>query len=266
MTALKGEYYDLDAPSIPTELVYGPVTSRRLGQSLGINLLGKQKICSFDCAYCDLGLTQIRLNQLKKDSLFPTPEEVEKALRQKLQALADKNITFDALTVSGNGEPTLHPDFLGCTEAIQRVRQELQIPAKLVVLTNGVHCDNRRVLQGLGLYDECMIKIDAGSERTYKLLNRPLVRADLTKIAGGARRLKEVIVQSLFIQGAIDNTTKEEVDDWLEVVGIIKPKAIHLYTISRVPPVSGLIKASEDTLYTIASKVKRKLQIECLVF
>lgn len=260
------EYSGLKTLTGEWGVAYGPLESRRLGSSLGVNLLGPVKICSFDCPYCELGFTQIRMNQLKSDLVFPSVTHVDEGLRIKMRALIAEAKTVNAITISGNGEPTLHPEFLECVQAIVSARDELMPDTKIVALTNGAHCDNKRVVHGLNQVDERMVKIDAGGEHTFKRVNKPLVRANISKITSGARKLKDVIVQSLFVQGAVDNTSIEDVEDWLEIVGIIQPRAVHLTTIDRIPAAPGLIKADEDTLYTIASRLKRKLQVECLVF
>ncbi|MGE0761965.1 MAG: radical SAM protein [Bdellovibrionales bacterium] len=260
------EYANLKALSGAWGIAYGPIESRRLGKSLGINLSGEQKVCSFDCPYCELGLTEIRMNQLKQDDLFPKAALVGEAVRVRLRQVVDKNEAIDCLTISGNGEPTLHPEFLECVEAILAARRDITPHLKVGVLSNGAHCDNKRVVQALNMLDERMIKIDAGNEQMFKRINRPLVRANLSKITSGVRKLNDVIVQSLFVQGECDNTVLSDIEEWLEIIGIVKPKMVHITTISRVPAVSGLRPASEDTLYTIASRLKRKLQIECAVF
>lgn len=260
------EYSDLKVLTGEWGVAYGPLESRRLGSSLGVNLLGKVKICSFDCPYCELGLTQIRMNQLKAELPFPSVAQVDEGLRAKMRSLIGEDKKVDAVTIAGNGEPTLHPEFLECVQAITAARNELMPDTKIVVLTNCAHCDNKRVVHGLNQADERMVKIDAGGENTFKRVNKPLVRANLSKITSGARKLKDCIVQSMFVQGAIDNTAIEDIEDWLEIVGIVQPRAVHLTTIDRVPAIPGLKKADEDTLYTIASRLKRKLQVECLVF
>lgn len=247
-------------------IAYGPLESRRLGHSLGVNFLGAKKICSFDCPYCELGTTQIRMNQLKQDLDFPKREEIDTQVRTKLRALIESGQVLNAITIAGNGEPTLHPEFMECVQVVLAARSELMPGVKIVVLTNGAHCDNKRVVHGLNLVDERMVKIDAGNDNTFKRINKPLVRANLSKITSGSRKLKDVIVQSLFVQGAADNTSLEDVEEWLEIVGIVQPRAVHIYTIERIPALPGLKKADEDTLYTIASRLKRKLQVECLVF
>ncbi len=133
-------------------------------------------------------------------------------------------------------------------------------------MTNGVHGETRKILNSLNRLDEVMIKVDAGNENIFKRINNPLVRATLSKVIAGAQKLNNVSVQSFFVQGAIDNTLDSMIEEWIEVVGMMRPHKVYLYTLKRVPPISGLIPTDEDKLDTIASKLKRRTQIEVLVF
>lgn len=248
-------------------LIYGPVRSRRLGQSLGINLCGSTKICSFDCVYCNLGPTEIRLNQLKSSGIFPSPKEVGNNLREKLRQISLNSEPIDHITLSGNGEPTLHPEFLSCVEEILAARADIAPHIPIVALTNGVHLDNKRVVFALNQINERFVKLDAGNELRMKSINQPLVRANLSKITSGISKLKDTTIQSLFIEGIYSNTQLSDIEDWMEIIGMIKPKAIHLMTIRPdLETPSGIASASEDTLYTIASRLKRKLQIDAQVY
>lgn len=260
------EYSELKVITEPMGLAYGPVTSRRLGLSLGINLLGDKKICSYDCTYCELGPTENRMNELKQVEMFPSVSAIAESLRAKLRETTQKGLSLNTLTISGNGEPTLHPEFDQCVDAILAARSDLIPEVPVVILTNGAHCDSRRVIQSLNLLSERIVKIDAGGDTVLKRINRPLVRANVSKLTAGVRKLKDVIVQSLFIKGEFDNTRNEDVEEWMETIGIIKPKKVQIYTIARVPAETGLIKADEDTLYTIESRLKRKLQVDCAVY
>lgn len=248
------------------DIIYGPVQSRRLGLSLGINPLGPQKVCSFDCPYCGLGRTEIRMNQIKKDIRFPTVEDIESKLREKIQQLSLADRLPQNLTVSGNGEPTLYPQFLELTERLIAVRDELCSQTPVVILTNGAHIDNRKMVHALDLYDQRMVKVDAGSDKDFKLINSPLVRANISKIISGARKLRNCVVQAMFVQGKIDNTEHSCVEDWMEVVGIIQPREVHIYTLKKPAPEDGILAATEDALYTVASKLKRRTQLEAKVF
>ncbi|MBX7232704.1 MAG: radical SAM protein [Bdellovibrionales bacterium] len=265
-TAVPLEYINLKSLQWPMGVTYGPVLSRRLGNSLGINLLGNNKICSFDCPYCELGPSQIRMKQLKQMEFFPTVSEVEQSLRKRMMECLNHQMAVDVITISGNGEPTLHPLFLDCVKTILEVRNQLMPDKKVVILSNGVHLNHREIYQAMNLLDERMIKVDAGNEKVLKAVNQPLVRANLTKLTAGCRKLKDVIIQSLFVHGAVDNTQLSDVEEWLEIIGIINPKEVHLVTLDRIPSQPYLKKVDEDTLYTISSRLKRKLQIQGTVF
>ncbi len=260
------EYSGLKAITEPMGLVYGPISSRRLGLSLGVNLLGDKKICSYDCSYCELGPTENRMNELKQSEFFPTVAQIGESLRVKLREVTQESIALNNITISGNGEPTLHPEFDQCVDAILAARSDLVPEVPVVILTNGAHCDSRRVVQSLNLLNERIVKVDAGGDLVLKQFNRPLIRANVSKLTAGIRKLDNVIVQSLFVKGAYDNTKNEVLEEWMETIGIIKPKLVQIYTIARIPAESGIIKADEDTLYTIESRLKRKLQIDCAVY
>lgn len=261
------EYEELKTLSGSWGIAYGPVESRRLGTSLGINLLGHQeKICSFDCVYCDLGLTKIKMSQIKKNLEFPTLEQIDSEVRNQIVGLTKKDIKISSLTLSGNGEPTLYPDFLEAVQIVKKIKDDLIPKAQVAVLSNGAHLDNAKVLKGMNLLDARIIKLDAGNEDLFHKINAPLVRLTLAKLIQGARKLKDVTIQSLFVQGKFDNTTKPDLDEWLEVVGIIKPKQVQLLTLDRVPPTSGLKPVPPQRLKEISETLYRRTHIKALVF
>jgi len=250
----------------PSGIVYGPVESRRLGRSLGINLLGDaEKICSFDCRYCDLGATRIKLNKLKRDASFPTLEEISAATTEAFRLIHEKGPHIDTICLSGNGEPTLHPDFPEAVKEILSARNQW-LPGKPVkILTSGAMLDTRKIAEAVNRLDERIVKIDAGNEKMFKAMNAPLSRTTLAKVIAGARSLRDLAIQSLFVQGTVNNTTPPDVDDWIEVIALLKPKAVQIHGLSRPPSLSGLIRCDEDTLYTIASRLERRTQIKALV-
>jgi wyosine [tRNA(Phe)-imidazoG37] synthetase (radical SAM superfamily) len=263
---LKEEYNRLQTVKFPMDIAYGPVKSRRFGNSLGVNLLGSQKICSFNCPYCELGETKIRMNQVKKDIKFQSSEEIDLAYREKLRELNKEKVSIDSVCLSGNGDPTLYPFLDEAIDAIFLANQELAVQAKFLILTNGAHLDNKKVVHALNKLDDRVVKIDAGNDFTLKKINSPLVRTNMSKLIAGSRKLKDVVVQSCFVQGAVDNTDNDEIEDWIEVIGMIKPKQVQIYGLDRVPFENNLIKVDEDTLYTIGSKLKRRTQIEFKVY
>ena len=258
------EYEHLDELINPTSVFYGPIGSRRMGMTVGVNLLGDEKICSFDCPYCELGRTNVRMNQIKKDIQFLSPEEIETKVREGLRDQVDSGV--ESIVVAGNGEPTLYPQFFEAMELLTTARDELMPDIPIVVMTNGAHLDARKTIMGLEMANEVMIKVDAGNEDVFKSVNSPLVRSNITKIIAGTRKLKRFSAQAFFVQGSIDNTTNVAVEEWMEVIGMTAPQKVYIYGLKRIPPISGLKAADEDTLYTIASKLKRRTSIEALVF
>lgn len=261
------EYADLKPLTGDWGPVYGPIQSRRLGRSLGINFLGNnRKICSFDCVYCDLGPTNIRMNEIKKAGALPLKEDLIAAIGHELAKHNQNKLQIDTISVVGNGEPTLHPDFDDLTKELARLRDEYFPGVPLSILTNGANLDQRKVLAGLKYIDNKIVKLDAGSDKLVKLVNRPLVKESAESLISGARKLQGVVIQSLFVQGAVDNTKNEDIDEWMEAVGMIRPELVQIYSLDRIPAVPGLKKPDEDTLYTIAAKLEKRTRLSWKVF
>lgn len=270
MEALKKniEYEDLkDAHFIPMGITYGPFQSRRLGSSLGINLLGSsQKICSFDCKYCELGLTNLKMSEMKKFNEFPSLLAIDTHVRQHLLILSKQDKHLDHITLSGNGEPALYPDFTEVVPLLKKIRDDLYKDTKLVILSNGSALESTKIVRAMNLLDERMIKLDAGNDEMLKKIGSPLVRLTLSKLIQGVKKLSDVILQSMFVQGIIDNTTPTEIEDWIELVGIIRPKLVHLYSLDRVPPVTGLKQVPTQRLKEIALALQKRTSIKGVVF
>ena len=249
------------------DAIYGPIPSRRLGWTLGINPLGHEnKVCSYNCPYCELGETVVRISQIQRQIRFQSPEAINSQLKPKLLELEQSSTPLDAICVSGNGEPTLYPYLSELSRLIKESRNELLPSVKIHILTNGAHFNQKKVLIALQHYDFIHVKFDAGSEEIFKAINAPLVRTNIDTILNNLSGMDNLVLQSMFVKGAIDNTKSSDIDSWIECVGIIKPKIIHIYTIDRPPKDSQIEKVDEDTLDIIAAKLKRKLQIDSLLF
>ncbi len=245
------------------DLIYGPVKSLRYGHTLGINLLGLEKVCSYNCVYCSLGPTVLTMNKVRKDYVFPTREEIKAAFK----AYIAQSVPMEAIVISGNGEPTLYPDFDEAMKMILELRQEHLPAAKIIALSNGAHLDNKKVITGLNMIDERVIKVDAGNDVLLAKINDPLIRINMAKFLGGVRKLTDVTVQSMFFTGDFDNSQGDALDEWIEVIGMIKPKTIQLTTVTRATPVMpGLKPLDEDMLYSIAFKLKKRTTLEAQVF
>jgi wyosine [tRNA(Phe)-imidazoG37] synthetase (radical SAM superfamily) len=246
----------------PMPLAYGPIDSRRFGRSLGVNPLGSEKICSFDCGYCDLGHSSMTMNRIRKELVFPSRATIMDEVRAELR----KDCDMEAITFSGNGEPTLYPEFEELVTEVKQARGELAPKAKLIVLSNGAHLDSKKVVAGMNLLDVRVIKLDAGSDRLLKTVNAPLVRRNLSQLLTGIKKLDNCTIQGMFVQGSINNISSAEIDEWVEVIGMIKPIGVQLMTVTRPTADKGILPVEEDVLYSIAFKLKKRIQIEARVF
>jgi len=237
--------------------IFGPIRSRRLGVSLGINLLPQRgKICSFDCIYCECGLNK----DGREDTTLPTREQVRAALEEKL--VAYKNAggePIDTFTFAGNGEPTLHSEFKEIVLDTQKLRNQYYPDAKISVLTNAWQLDKPSVMEGLLQVDNAILKLDSAIPETLLKMNRPVsptfsmetLVEQMTSFRG------ECIIQTMFLRGAgVDNTTSAEIEAWLNALKRIQPSLVQLYSINRKVPIEGLEHVSEPELNAIASQVK----------
>jgi wyosine [tRNA(Phe)-imidazoG37] synthetase (radical SAM superfamily) len=245
------------------EIIFGPVKSRRLGISLGINLLPTdRKLCNFNCIYCECGWTR---KSDKSSGVLPRREEVFKALDSKLSEMKASNQKPDVITYAGNGEPTLHPDFPGIIDDSISLRDKYFPETRIAVLSNATTIKNQMVKAALLKVDQNILKLDSAFDSTICIHNQPSsgIKAGelISSLAGFNGNL---IIQTLFLRGIyneqlIDNTTPEEVDAWLRALDKIRPSEVMIYTISRdTPPEGGdLHKVPTHELREIASKVEK---------
>jgi wyosine [tRNA(Phe)-imidazoG37] synthetase (radical SAM superfamily) len=243
------------------EIIFGPVQSRRLGVSLGVNLLPvNTKVCSFDCIYCECGFTP-KTNSNK--AVLPTRQDVRLKLEQKLNEMAANRQSPDVITFAGNGEPTLHPQFAGIIDDTIELRDELAPKARIAVLSNATMLHKSEVFEALLKVEDNIQKLDSAFEETVKLLDCPRGKFSLAKVVEQLIRFKgKVIVQTLFVKGnfkgtPVDNSTDKEVDAWLELIKKIGPQQVMIYTIARDTPVDTLKKVTPEALDGIAGRVKR---------
>lgn len=239
-------------------IVFGPVKSRRLGVSLGINLLPTDsKICSFDCIYCECGWT----NAMVSGNL-PTREQVRQALDKKLSEMLYRGNSLDVITFAGNGEPTLHPDFVEIIADTIDLRGNYFPGARIAVLSNATMIHQPQIITALKLVDQNILKLDSAFDSTVNLLNQPLMKFDVRTLVERLMAFDgKLIIQTLFVRGkingqTIDNTTPTEVDAWLLLIEKIKPQEVMIYTIARNTPANELIKISLGELSKIADKVR----------
>lgn len=241
------------------QVIFGPVRSRRLGVSLGINLLpNHSKLCNFNCIYCECGWT--RLKQVPKGK-FHSRSEVKNNLEEALIRLKAKNILLDTITFAGNGEPTMHPEFDRIMSDTIALKGIYFPDVKIAVLTNAAMLNNSKIVDALKRADLRILKLDAGTEELFQKINQPLARRSLRWIVDHLHYFKgNLMVQTLFLKGKydnvyIDNTTQDEVSAWLKLIEEIHPETVMLYSLDRATPAIQLEKIPVEKLNEIAVKV-----------
>jgi len=246
--------------------VFGPVKSRRLGISLGINLLpNDSKLCSFDCLYCECGWNP---DPKKVKAVLPSREWVYSSLEAQLTRMSVENELPDVITFAGNGEPTLHPDFSAIIDDTISLRNKLASKARIAVLSNSTMLHKPAVVEALKKVDDNILKLDSGIFETIRVLNAPVGYFDFEKMI---RQLiafdGRLIIQTLFIRGefngvTFDNTTEKELSAYIELVRQIKPLKLMIYTIDRDTPLKSLEKVNQAELNKIASRIRETLNID----
>jgi wyosine [tRNA(Phe)-imidazoG37] synthetase (radical SAM superfamily) len=240
------------------EIIFGPVQSRRLGVSLGVNLLPiNVKVCSFDCIYCECGFTP---KKYKEKAVLPSRQEVKQKLEEKLHKMAADGQKPDVITFAGNGEPTLHPEFAGIIDDTIELRNQLAPKARIAVLSNATMLHKPDVFNALLKVEDNIQKLDSAFEETVELLDCPRVNFSLQKVVDQLKSFNgKVTIQTLFVKGefkgqTIDNTTEKEISAWLELLQKIKPEQVMIYTIARDTPIDTLEKIPPRKLDAIAAK------------
>lgn len=257
-----------DTIPLQTGIIYGPVRSRRLGASLGINLLPSDyKLCSFNCLYCQYGWTSkpsLALDGHVRN--LPRTGDVAAALEDYLQRAARRKTKIDAITFSGNGEPTLHPELADIVAAARTLRDRHLPKAKLAILSNSSTIGRPEVQEALNVLDLKLMKFDAGTEDMIRRLNAPAPPFYLGEVVAGLKTLKDVILQSMFVQGRVANTDPDSLEYWLEKVREIRPKLVQIYTLDRPPAEKRLWKVNLPTLQWIAGQVRWRAGVPAEVY
>ena len=250
------------------EIIYGPVHSRRLGVSLGVNLLPLNgKLCSFNCIYCECGWNED--NRVDRPR-FNSREDVRDTLKAKLQEMRKEGTLPDVITFAGNGEPTLHPEFEGIIDDTIALRDEFAPNAKISVLSNATQLHREEVCRALAKVDNNILKLDSTINDTAKAIDLPRGEYDTERIIEQMQRFKgQMTLQTMFLRGnhageIIDNTTELEIEAWLTAVRRISPRDVMVYSIDRATPCQELEKVSREELESIAERV-RALGFTCSV-
>ncbi|MBD5180879.1 MAG: radical SAM protein [Bacteroidales bacterium] len=242
------------------ETIFGPIHSRRLGTSLGINLTPRDgKICTFDCLYCEAGFNA----QGPGKSGMPSRNEVKRLLEEKLKAMKEAGESLDVLTFSGNGEPTIHPEFEEVVDDTLALRDKYFPNAKVSVLSNSTRLDSQGVVRALKRVDNNILKLDSAIESTMRKIDRPTSPSfTVDKVVDLLARFgSQAIIQTMILRGEyngerIDNSTPEEIDALIEAYKRIGPGEIMLYSIDRKTPAEKLEKVPREELERIADRMR----------
>jgi len=253
---------------VKEDLVYGPLLSRRLGHSLGVNLLGAgEKLCSFNCRYCQCGWTArpiLEVGELIAD--LPAAEKVADALETRLQQVCRESIPIDAITFSGNGEPTLHPELQAIVKAASVLRDRYVPHAKLAILSNSSTVYRPEIRAALEGVDLKLMKLDAGSEALMRRINLPAKGCDFAQMLQGLAQLDGVLLQAMFVWGRVANTAPAVIREWADRVAAIRPLGVQVYTLDRIPADSGLTPVSRAVLESIAGYARRRAHVAIEVY
>ena len=241
-------------------IVYGPVRSRRLGLSLGINLLPiGLKVCNMNCAYCQYGWTGGQPRTTPRAPPWPSPAQVGAAVSARLKRAEENDELFDRLTVAGHGEPTLHPLFGDIVGRLFDIRDRLAPNLRLGVLSNSTTAAWPGVRRALSLFDDRYMKLDAGDPITYAHVNG--LGTSIGTIVDALRDLPRIVVQAMFVTdgiGRVDNTTEGALHEWLAALDAIQPTRVQIYTIDRPPALQGLRAVPMRRLREIAERVRAR--------
>lgn len=243
------------------ETVFGPIHSRRLGSSLGVNLSPRDgKVCSFDCLYCEAGFNA----QGTGTTGLPSRQEVASLLRARLESMRAAGEPLDVITFSGNGEPTLHPDFEEIVGDVIALRDEFYPDVKISVLTNSTRLDSEAVCRALERVDNNILKLDSAVEETMRRLDRPTSKSfTVARVVEQLKRFASTgVIQTMIVRGdGVDNTTDAEISALIEAYRAIRPRSVMIYSIDRKTPDELLRKVDRDELEAIAARIASAVQL-----
>lgn len=241
--------------------IFGPVRSRRLGISLGINLLPDDgKVCTFDCLYCECGFNAMRRTKKR----LPSRSEVASALESKLKEMSENKEFPDVLTFAGNGEPTIHPEFEAIIDDTVALRNKYCPDAKISVLTNATLITKDNVFRALENVDNNILKLDTVDSDYISFLDRPAVKYEIERIMERMKAFNgKAVIQTMFLKGKvngtdIDNTGDRYVLPWIDAIKKIAPREVMIYTIDRETPQEGLLKATREELDRIVELLEKE--------
>jgi wyosine [tRNA(Phe)-imidazoG37] synthetase (radical SAM superfamily) len=239
-------------------IVYCPAHSRRLGMSLGVNILPRhQKACTFNCSYCQYGWTEQACGTAAAAYGWPEPEMIARAVASALDQVARHGNGIAQLTLAGHGEPTLHPHFANVVDALVRTRDARTPRIRLAILSNSSTLGDPAVRRALGRLDGRYMKLDAGEADLFRRINSPSVTFE--RVLDGLRRLPNIVIQAIFVRdrlGRMDNATDLAVSTWIAALSTLHPAGVHIYTIDRAPAWPYLQAVPLDRLNEIARRAE----------
>jgi wyosine [tRNA(Phe)-imidazoG37] synthetase (radical SAM superfamily) len=236
-------------------IIYGPVNSRRLGLSLGLNVLpAKVKICSFDCQYCQYGWTG-GYDDTVVDKLLPSKDEILGALEVNLK---NKRVKPHYITFSGNGEAMLHPHFPELVDGVNLLRDKYSPGSKTAILSNSTMVHLPEIRQALSKLDMRIMKLDAGNEEVYMNYNRPVIKFKFDRIIEGLTLMDDVTIQALFTSGPEGNYTEDNIKSWIAKLKLIKPAFVQLYSLDRGWPSENITYVSKQDLLRVKSMIEKE--------
>lgn len=247
--------------SLYDNIIFGPVRSRRLGLSLGVNLLPvESKLCNFDCIYCECGWNEDHPGRRR----FNSREDVREMLAKTLRRMVDEGEVPDVITFAGNGEPTMHPDFEDIIADTIALRDQICPQAKVSVLSNATQIHREDVRRALLRVDNNILKLDSAFDATVQLINKPQGSYNVERTVELMKLFEgEMILQTMFLRGEylgqrVDNTTEKEVEAWLDIVEQIRPRQVMIYSLDRDTPCQTLEKVEKEELQKIAARLQER--------
>lgn len=248
---------------LQTSVVYGPIHSRRLGRSLGINLLPLcGKFCNFNCVYCQYGCTEAKLPYEDIRDEASLLREIEAGLGEHLR----RQTPIDCLTIAGNGEPTLHFQFVPLVEGILRLRDQYYRGIPVGILSNSSQAHRPEIRKALERLDRRYMKLDAGSDELFRMISRPRGREKFDDMVNGLALLKDIVIQSLFVRGTYANDRPEQIAAWINTIERIRPSEVQVYTIARRPADRAVEELNPEALKQIAAECAAKTGIRVEVY
>ena len=229
------------------KIVFGPIFSRRLGSSLGVNLLPENgKICNFDCVYCECGWNR----DGRDDHRLPLPKELHEALEAKLSQCKSEGIVIDSITFSGDGEPTLNPHFPEMIDITLELRDKYYPNSVVSVLSNATRIGDEKVRAALMKVNNPILKLDAPTDEMVKKINQPSGAYSVKSVVEGLKLLNgDFVLQTMFLKfDGFDSTDPQALAAWMNIVREVRPREIMVYTLDRPAPAEGLVKLSVEEM------------------